>query len=392
MVGMSGDPYGAIPDVTILIRDNIIEWIGSANEVPDGAVSSANEVVDLEGGWVTPGLIDCHTHLVFGGDRAAEWERRLDGVSYEQIAREGGGILSSVRATREATIGELGMAARARLNRMIDHGVTTVEIKSGYGLDFQNEMRMLEVAQGLSELGVTVSTTLLAAHALPSEYENDRMSYVDLVCEKMIPFAAETGLADSVDAFCEGIAFSVDECERILTAGIHHGLGARLHADQLSDFGGAALAGRMGARSADHLEYASEAGVAAMGAAGCAAVLLPGAFYFLGEIQKPPVDMLRRYGVPLVIGSDSNPGSSPMVQPLVALNQACVLFGLTPAEALTGMTRLAASVLGLEDRGVLEAGRRADLACWDISSPGELAYWMGGTPARAVISGGTRIR
>ena len=392
MAGMSGDPYGAIPDVTILIRDNIIEWIGPANEVPDGAVSSATEVVDLEGGWVTPGLIDCHTHLVFGGNRAAEWERRLDGVSYEQIAREGGGILSSVHATREATIGELDMAARARLNRMIDHGVTTVEVKSGYGLDFHNEMRMLEVAQGLSELGVTVSTTLLAAHALPLEYESDRMSYVDLVCEQMIPFAAEADLADSVDAFCEGIAFSVDECERILTAGVRHGLAARLHADQLSDFGGAALAGRMGARSADHLEYASEAGVAAMGEAGCAAVLLPGAFYFLGEIQKPPVDMLRKYGVPLVIGSDANPGSSPMVQPLVALNQACVLFGLTPAEALTGMTSLAAAVLGLEDRGVLEAGRRADLACWEISSPGELAYWMGGTPARAVISGGTRIR
>jgi len=392
MAGAGADPYGTIRDVTILIREGVIDWIGPANLIPVDAVSSAREVVDLGGGWVTPGLVDCHTHIVFGGNRAREWERRLEGVSYQQIAREGGGILSSVLATRNATTDQLETEARVRLNRMIDHGVTTVEIKSGYGLDLQNEMRMLEVARGLSDLGVTVSTTLLAAHALPPKYAKNRGGYVDLVCEDMIPFAAGAGLADSVDAFCEGIAFTVNECERVLLAGIEHGLSARLHADQLSDLGGAALAARLGARSADHLEYTSEAGAEAMGEAGCAAVLLPGAFYFLGDGQKPPIDALRKHDVPLVVATDANPGSSPTVQPLVALNQACVLFGLTPAEAIAGMTRLAAGVLGLEDRGVLEVGRRADLACWNIGEPAELAYWVGGLPAQAVISGGRRIR
>ena len=392
MTGVGVDPYGTIRDVTILIREGVIDWIGPANLAPNAAVSSAREVVDLEGGWVTPGLVDCHTHIVFGGNRAREWERRLEGASYKQIASEGGGILSTVHATRKATTAQLETDARVRLNRMIDHGVTTVEVKSGYGLDLPNEMRMLEVARGLSELGVTVSTTLLAAHAVPEEYVNNRGGYVDLVCEEMIPFAAGAGLADAVDAFCEGIAFTVDECERVLLAGIEHGLSARLHADQLSDLGGAYLAARLGALSADHLEYASEAGAAAMGEAGCAAVLLPGAFYSLGERQKPPIDVFREHDVPLVVATDANPGSSPIVQPLIAMNQACVLFGLTPAEAIAGMTRLSSGVLGLEDRGVLEVGRRADLACWSISEPAELAYWVGGVPAQAVISGGRRIR
>lgn len=385
------DPYGTVRNAVVLVRDGLIDWVGAASDAPEGAIASAREDIDLGGGWVTPGLIDAHTHLVFGGTRAGEWERRLGGASYEDVARAGGGILSTVRATRSASLDDLVLGARSRLEAMIDFGTTTVEIKSGYGLEPEAELRMLEAARTLGNTGVSVSTTLLGAHALPPEFQGDRAGYIDLVCDEMIPRAAD-GLADAVDAFCEGIGFTPEECTRVLEAGAAHGLAGRLHADQLSDLEGAALAARMGARSADHLEYTNEAGAEAMAASGCAAVLLPGAFYFLQETRKPPIEAFREYGVQLVVATDSNPGSSPTTHPLVAMNQACVLFGLTPAEALAGMTRLAGPVLGLDDRGVIEAGRRADLACWAVGSPAELSYWMGGTPAMAVIADGRRLR
>ena len=385
-------PYGAVRDAVVLVRGGYIDWVGHERNAPEGAVRAARETIDLDGGWVTPGLIDCHTHLVFGGTRAVEWEHRLGGASYEEIALEGGGILSTVRATREASLHDLVQSARVRLGRMIDFGTTTVEIKSGYGLDLDTELRMLEAACTVRDTGVSVSPTLLGAHALPPQFADDRGAYVDLVCNEMIPQAAEARLADAVDAFCEGIGFTPAECERVLHAGSEVGLAGRLHADQLSDLGGGALAARAGARSADHLEYTSEAGARAMGEAGCAAVLLPGAFYFLGETQKPPIESFRSHGVPLVVATDANPGSSPTTQPLITLNQACVLLGLTPAEALAGMTVLAARVLGFDDRGVLRSGLRADLACWAIDDPSELSYWMGGAPASAVVAGGHRLR
>lgn len=388
----TGAPYGRIENAAIATGGDRIVWAGTMDALPGKPDTLADEVVDVAGKWITPGLIDCHTHLVFGGTRAAEWEQRLGGASYEEIARAGGGILSTVRATRSAPLEDLVGGARRRLEHMIDFGTTTIEIKSGYGLDLATELRMLEAARMLADSGITVSTTLLGAHALAPEFVEDRAGYVDLVCNEMIPNVAERGLADAVDAFCEGIGFTSEECERVLRVGGDHGLAGRLHADQLSDLDGAALAARMGARSADHLEYTSESGARAMGEAGCAAVLLPGAFYFLGETRKPPVDAFRAHGAPLVVATDANPGSSPTTQPRIALNQACVLFGLTPAEALAGMTRLAAPVLGFTDRGKIEVGLRADLACWRIENPAELSYWMGGSPAQAVFSAGRRLR
>jgi imidazolonepropionase len=386
-------PYGAVRDGVVAVADGRIAWIGPSDRAPRELVEGAAETVDLEGGWVTPGLVDAHTHLLFGGTRAAEFEQRLGGATYEELARAGGGILSTVRATRNASRHELERSGAARLACLVDHGVTTVEIKSGYGLDVEHELRMLEVARALeARAGITVSTTLLGAHALPLKYADDRGGYLDLVCDEMIPEAALRGLADAVDAFCEGIGFTPDECARVLHAGRDHGLAGRLHADQLSDLGGAALAARLGARSADHLEHTSDQGVRAMAEAGTAAVLLPGAFYFLRERRRPPVDALRAAGVPLVVATDLNPGSSPVASPLMALNLACVLFGLTPEEALIGMTRAAAPVLGFEDRGIVREGARADLACWRVDSPAELAYWIGANPCTAVISGGRRLR
>jgi imidazolonepropionase len=393
MASDGADAYGTIRDGLVAVSGARIAWVGPAVEAPDTLFGPESRVLDLQGGWVTPGLIDAHTHLVFGGTRADEFERRLAGVSYEEIARDGGGILATVRATRDADVEELTRAASRRMGTLVDHGVTGLEIKSGYGLDLDTEIRMLEVARDLAALhGVAVSTTLLAAHALPTPYADHRAGYLDLVCDEMIPEVARRGLADAVDAFCEGIAFTVDECERVLRAGQGYGLAARLHADQLSDLGGAALAARVGARSADHLEYTSEAGVRAMAAAGTAAVLLPGAFYFLGADRAPPVASLRREGVPIVVATDLNPGSSPVLSPLLAMNLASVLFGLTPSEALAGMTREAAPILGWSDRGVLREGARADLACWSVAHPAELCYWIGGNPCQAVVCGGRRIR
>jgi imidazolonepropionase len=385
-----GEPYGAVRDGAVALSGGRIDWLGPAWELGAAPQLLAERVIPGRGGWLTPGLVDCHTHLVFGGDRVDEFERRLQGVSYEGIARAGGGIRSTVRRTREASAAALLRSARTRLGTLVEHGVTTVEVKSGYGLEVAAELRMLEVARALGHShAVDVYGTLLGAHALPPEYESDRAGYVRLVADEMIPRAAREGLADAVDAFCEGIAFTPEECAHVFEAARAHGLPVRLHADQLSDGGGAALAARFGARSADHLEHTSEPGVRALAEAGTVAVLLPGAFYFLRESKAPPVALLRRHGVPIALGSDLNPGSSPLLSPLLVANMGAVLFGLTPEEALAGITRVAAAALGVsEDRGTLEPGKRADLALWDVKHPAELSYWIGGNPLRLVFKDG----
>ena len=383
-------PYGEIANGGVAISGDRIEWVGAMSELPSELREGAASILDAKDRWVTPGLIDCHTHLVFAGNRAREFEMRLQGASYEQIARGGGGIASTVRATRAATDEELFSVASTRLSTLESFGVTTVEVKSGYGLDVETELRMLHVARRLDvEHPVAVRTTFLGAHALAPEYTDDRSGYIDLICGTMIPRVMDEGLADGIDAFCEGIAFTPQECERVFAVGTQHGLPIRVHADQLSDSGGAALAARVGALSADHLEYASEAGIQAMAKSGTSAVLLPGAFYFLGEDQVPPVDALRLHGVSMAIATDLNPGSSPINSPLTAMNMACVLFGLSPEEALCGMTRNAAKVLGMSgDRGVLSAGSCADVVLWDIDHPSELSYWIGANPCDAVVQAG----
>ena len=383
-------PYGEIANGGVAISGDRIAWVGAMSELSSRFREDAASILDAKGRWVTPGLIDCHTHLVFAGNRAREFEMRLQGASYEEIARGGGGIASTVKATRRATDEELFSGASKRLSTLQSFGVTTVEVKSGYGLDVETELRMLRVARRLgTEHPVAVRTTFLGAHALAPEYVADRSGYIDLICETMIPKVMDEGLADGIDAFCEGIAFTPDECERIFAAGTQYGLPIRVHADQLSDSGGAALAARVGAVSADHLEYASEAGIEAMAKSGTNAVLLPGAFYFLGEEQAPPVDVLRSQGVSIAIATDLNPGSSPINSPLIAMNMACVLFGLNPEEALCGMTRNAAKVLGMSgDRGVLREGSCADLVLWDIDHPSELSYWIGPNPCGVVVRAG----
>jgi imidazolonepropionase len=383
-----GAPYGAIEHGALAIKEGRIAWLGAAADLPH---QDAGEVIDGAGGWLTPGLIDAHTHLVFAGDRSGEFEQRLTGVSYEEIARSGGGIARTVAATRQASHEELETSAGRRLACLLAEGVTTVEIKSGYGLDRATEIKMLEVARRLGqEHPVDVRTTFLGAHALPKESANDRAGYLDLVCTRVLPEVAERGLADAVDAFCEGIAFTPDEVARVFETARALGLPVKLHADQLSDLGGAALAARFGALSADHLEYASEPGIQAMAAAGAVAVLLPGAFYTLRERRKPPIDSFRRHGVPIALATDCNPGSSPVTSLLAILNLACNLFGLTPEEALAGVTRHAARALGLNDRGTLAVGKRADLALWRIHRPAELSYWFGFTPLEVVLRDGRR--
>ena len=380
-------PFGAIEDGAIGIQDGRIVRVGRRIDL---AGYRAARIENLGGAWVTPGLVDCHTHLVFGGTRAGEFERRLEGAGYEEIARAGGGILATVKATRLASLDSLIDQARPRLGALMAGGVTTVEIKSGYGLDLETEMKMLEAAKLLGETeAVRVVPTLLALHALPPEHRDSRDAFVRLAIEDMIPEAAERGLATAVDAFCEGIGFTPDEVRALFEAADEHGLKVKLHAEQLSNCNGAALAAEFGALSADHLEHADEAGVAAMAAAGMVAVLLPGAFYALRESRKPPVDLLRRHGVPMAVATDCNPGTSPVLSPTLMLSMACTLFGLTPEQALAGMTVHAAKALGLErEVGTISTGKAADLCVWRIERPAELAYWIGlPGPERRIVAG-----
>ena len=367
-----------------------IAWTGPEVELPAFECTPQYAEHDGAGAWVTPGLVECHTHLVFGGSRADEFRRRLAGATYEEIARAGGGIVSTVAATRTASEEDLFAAAAPRLRRLMAEGVTAVEIKSGYGLDTPTEAKMLRVARRLGrELPVTVYTTFLGAHALPTEYSGRPQEYIELVCADMLPALAGQGLVDAVDVFCENIAFSVAQSERLFQAAARLGLPVKMHAEQLSNIGGTQLAARYGALSTDHLEYAVEADVEAMRRAGTVAVLLPAAYYCLRETKRPPVDLFRRHGVPMAISTDCNPGSSPVLSPLMTMNLACTLFGLTVEEALAGYMRNAALALGRADlHGALETGRDADFALWDIEAPAELVYWVGARPCRVVIRHG----
>ena len=377
---------GAVENGAIAARGGRIVYAGPEAELPSGLRDGA-EVIDCGGRWITPGLIDCHTHLVHGGDRAHEFAMRLAGASYEEIARAGGGILSTVRATRAASEDALVQSALPRLEALLAEGVTTVEIKSGYGLDLETEARQLRAARRLGELRpVNVATTFLGAHAMPPEANGDKDAYIDTVTSRILPALALEGLVDAVDGFCEGIAFSPEQISRVLTAAQKLGFPVKLHADQLSDLGGAALAAGFCALSADHLEYTDEAGAAAMASAGTRAVLLPGAFYFLRETKLPPVEAFRKHGVGMAIATDMNPGTSPLTSLLLAANMAATLFRLTVEECLAGITREAARALGrLGEIGTLTAGASCDLAIWDIERPAELVYRIGFNPLHARI-------
>jgi imidazolonepropionase len=382
-----GEPYGLIEDGAVLVEGGRIAWAGPAQGGPAG------KAIDCGGRLLTPGLIDCHTHLVYGGNRAHEFEQRLNGASYADIAKAGDGILSTVRATREATEEQLAKSASARLQSLLAEGVTTIEIKSGYGLDVETELKMLRVARKLGQhYPVDVVTSYLGAHTFPAEYRDDHAAYVDLVCAKALPAVAKVKLADAVDAFCEGIAFSVAETEQVFAAARKLGLPVKLHAEQLSNLGGARLAARYDALSVDHIEYLDEDGVAAIARSGTTAVLLPGAFYYLKEKQHPPLAALRSHKVPMAIATDLNPGSSPVHSLLAAMNMACVLFGLTPEEALRGVTASAARALGLADRGIIAPGMKADFVLWDVERPGDLAYPLGFNACAAVIRSGEIVR
>ena len=380
---MAGGRYSAIERAAILTRGERIEWIGPEDALPHADCAAVH---DLGGAWVTPGLVDCHTHLVFGGDRSREFEQRLQGVDYASIAAQGGGIASTVRATRAAREDELYDSARRRALQLLRDGVTTLEVKSGYGLDLASERKMLRVARRLGQaLPLTVRATFLGAHALPPEYEGRADDYVGEVC-RMLPVLAAEGLVDAVDAFCEHLAFSPAQVERVFLAARQYGLPVKLHAEQLSSQHGATLAARHGALSADHLEYLTESDVLAMARAGTVAVLLPGAFYALRETQLPPVGLLRQHGVPIAISSDLNPGTSPALSLRLMLSMACTLFRLTPEEALAGATLHAARALGLQaSHGSLEAGKVADFVAWEVGHPAELAYWIGGDLPRRVV-------
>ena len=377
----------------IACKDGLISLISPMDKLGDTHSNLATKVINLKGKCLTPGLIDCHSHLIFGGNRAEEFNLRLQGQSYEQIAKQGGGIMSTVNHTRAATEQQLEHDARSRLALLVSDGVTSIEIKSGYGLTFKDEEKMLRVARGLADTSpVTVTTTFLGAHALPPEYTNNRSGYLDLVCKEMLPKLHAQGLIDSVDAFCESIAFSVDEVEQVFQAATDLGLPVKLHAEQLSNSGGAELAAKYHALSADHLEYLDETGVQAMAASGSVAVLLPGAFYMLRETRKPPVQLLRDYQVPIALATDINPGSSPVLSARLMMVLGCQEFGLTPEEALRGMTINAAKALGKSDSvGSLQIGKAADLAIWDVQQPFELAYWLGGNKAESVIKAGSCI-
>ena len=377
--------YGLIENGSVAIENGVITHVGTKTP-KDGAI-------DCSGRLLTPGLIDCHTHLVYGGNRANEFEMRLNGAAYADIAKAGGGIMSTVRATRAASEAQLLESALRRLESLLAEGVTTVEIKSGYGLDVETEVKMLRVARKLGTLRpVDVKTTFLGAHAFPPEFKENHEGYVNVVCNEALPKIVSENLADAVDAFCEGIAFSVEETKSVFNAARAFNLPVKLHAEQLSNLGGAKLAARFNALSVDHIEYLDEEGVESISRSGTVAVLLPGAFYYLREKQAPPVAALRTHKVPIAIATDLNPGSSPVHSLLATMNMACVLFGLTPEEALLGVTANAARALGLKDRGTIAVGQKADLALWDVQRPGDLSYPLGFNPLSAVIRNGEVIR
>ncbi|MCK5325612.1 MAG: imidazolonepropionase [Woeseiaceae bacterium] len=382
--------YGTIENGALAVAGGTIAWLGPAEQIPD---SAAAETRSVGGGWLTPALIDCHSHLVFGGDRAAEFEQRLAGVSYQEIAAAGGGILSTVNATRDADADHLYDGALHRLQILAREGVATIEIKSGYGLDVASELKMLEVGRRLGDAsGLTVRTTLLAAHTVPPEFKNNADAYIDLICDELLPQVVDRGLADAVDAYCESIAFDAVQVAKLFRQAQALGLPVKLHADQLSDGGGAELAAHFNALSADHLEYTSESGVRAMAESGTVAVLLPGAYLTLNETQKPPVEKLRNAEVPIALATDCNPGTSPLCSVQFAMGLGSRLFGLTPEECLAGVTRDAARALGLGDnRGTLEAGKRADIAIWDLDHPRELSYWLGGNPLSDLLIAGQSV-
>ncbi len=384
----TAQPYGLIEDAALVVSGGLLQWVGPRSDLAAEVLASATQTHDAQGALITPGLIDCHTHLVYGGNRAGEFEQRLNGASYEDIAKAGGGIASTVKATRAATELELSEQSTPRLEALLAEGVTTVEIKSGYGLALAHERKSLRVARALGSLHpVSVQTTFLGAHAVPPEFAGRSDDYVDEVVH-MLPLLQAEGLVDAVDAFCERIGFSLAQTERVFQAARALGLPVKLHAEQLSDSGGAQMAARYHAISCDHLEWLSDEGVHAMAQAGTTAVLLPGAFYFLRETKLPPIAQLRAAGVPMAISTDCNPGSSPCTSLLLMLNMACTLFRLTPEEALSGVTRNAARALGLEDRGVLAAGMRADFVLWGVQSPAELSYVFGSCPRRQTVFAG----
>lgn len=391
MAAHDGDPIGIVEDGIVAARDGVIVYAGPVANAP---ALEAADILDCERRWILPGLIDCHTHLVYAGDRAHEFEQRLGGVSYEEIARAGGGIASTVTATRLASENALVETALPRLDALLAEGVTTVEIKSGYGLTLDHEAKMLRAARRLGELRqVVVRTTFLGAHALPPEWRDDPDGYITLVADQMIPAIADAGLADAVDAFCEGIGFSTEQVARVFDAAAAANLPVKLHAEQLSNLEGATLAASYGALSADHLEHASPAAIAAMAKAGTVAVLLPGAFYFTREERRPPIAELRAAGVPMAIATDCNPGTSPLTSPLLAMNMAATFFRMTVPECLAGVTRQGARALGLLDRiGTLETGKQCDLSIWSIERPAELVYQIGANPLHSRIVKGRHVR
>jgi imidazolonepropionase len=385
-------PCGLVERGAIAMHHGRIVWIGLMDALPAAPHTLAVAAESLDGALVTPGLIDCHTHLVFGGDRAKEFDLRLNGASYEEIARAGGGIVSTVTATRAASEEVLFAQSLVRAQALLADGVTTLEIKSGYGLELESERRMLRVARRIGrELGITVRTSFLGLHALPPEYQDRRAEYVALVCDEMLPTLAGEGLVDAVDAFCEGIGFTREETRRVFERAKQLGLPVKLHAEQLSDLDGAALVAEYNGLSADHLEHLSPSGAVAMAAAGTVAVLLPGAFYALRETKLPPIALLREHQVPMAIATDCNPGTSPLLSLRLAAGMACTLFRLTPGEALRGVTVNAARALGLHDRGTLAIGQRADLVIWNARQPAELCYWIGGSMVRELWLGGEQV-
>ncbi|KUM53197.1 imidazolonepropionase [Rheinheimera sp. EpRS3] len=386
----NGMAYGCIENGALAVKDGAIAFVGRKADLPPFD-ALATPLYDAQGQWLLPGFIDCHTHLVYAGNRANEFEMRLNGASYQDIAAAGGGIKATVVATRAASHADLFVLAKDRLNTLLAQGVTTVEIKSGYGLDLASEQKILEVAAELDKHHpASVQKTFLGAHALPAEFSNDADGYIEAVCQ-MLPQLHALGLVDAVDVFCEGIGFSLEQTRKVFTAATVLGLPVKAHAEQLSNLGGSALVAQFGGLSADHIEFLDEAGVAAMAKAGSVAVLLPGAFYFLRETQLPPIALLRQYGVPMAVATDLNPGTSPLCSLPLMLNMACTLFRLTPEEALLGVTRHAAAALGLSDRGTLAVGQRADFACYAISRPAELCYQFGVNSLKQLIINGKEV-